>query len=81
MFETEENIPKESKLELEIYQPIDRYKRIIFSVPVLARIIWTRKIKKDNFQEGGNKYKVGVGFSKIKGEDRQRIIKYLENKL
>lgn len=78
MFEIEKEIPVESKLELEIYQPLDRDKRMIFSIPVMAKIIWTRKIEKDNFEEGENKYRIGIEFSEIREEDRQKITQYVE---
>lgn len=80
MFEIERDIPQDSGLELEIYQPVGRYKRMIFSIPVLAKVIWIRQIEKDNFEAGENKYKIGIEFSEIKEEDRQRITKYLEEK-
>lgn len=78
MFETEREIPEASKLELEIYQPLARDKRIIFSIPVMAKIIWTRKIEKDNFEVGENKYRIGIEFSEIREEDRQKITQYVE---
>jgi c-di-GMP-binding flagellar brake protein YcgR len=78
MLEMERDIPNQSELELEMYQPLDRDKRVIFSIPVLGRVVWTRKIEKDNFQEGENKYRVGIEFSEIKEEDRKRITKYVE---
>ena len=78
MFETERNISKDSELELEIYQPMDSDKRIIFSILVLAKVKWIRQIEKDNFQQGENKYRVGIEFSKIEEEDRQKIINYVE---
>ena len=81
MFESERGISKERELELEIYQPTDRHKYMLFSITVLAKIIWIRKIAKENFDPGENKYRIGMEFSKIKDEDRQRIAKYVENNL
>jgi len=80
MFENERNISKEEQLELEIYQPMNCGKRKILSIPVLSKIIWIRQIGKDNFEKGENKYKIGVEFSNIKDEDRQRIAKYVEER-
>ena len=78
MFETEKDISQDTTLDLEIYQPIDCRKSTIFSIPVLARVVWIREIEKNNFEDGENKYRVGIEFSEIKEEDRQKIIKYVE---
>ena len=78
MFQTEGNIFEENELQLEVYQPINRDKIIIFSVPILAKVKWTTKIEKNNFEDGENKYRVGIEFSKIEEEDRQKIINYVE---
>lgn len=78
MFETERNIPKGSKVCMEIDQPIDCDKTMIFCIPVLAKVIWVRKIDKDNFETGENRYKAGIEFLEIKEEDRKRIAKYAE---
>ncbi len=78
MFETEREIPRQSELKLEIYQPLHRGKRMIFSLPVMAKVIWTRKIEKDNFEVGENKYRTGIEFSELKEEDRKMIVKYVE---
>ncbi|MDP2831314.1 MAG: PilZ domain-containing protein, partial [Candidatus Omnitrophota bacterium] len=55
MFKTERDISGESELELEIYQPANRYNNIIFSISVLGKIIWMKEIEKDNFEQGENK--------------------------
>lgn len=81
MFETEKDIPQDMRLDLEIYQPRDRRKSMIFSIPVLTKIVWKRKIEKDNFEQGENKYRVGIEFSEIKEEDRKIIAKYVERKI
>ena len=78
MLETERDISEESELELQIYQPMDSDKRVIFSIPVLGKVKWTTKIEKNNFEDGENKYRVGIEFSEIKEDDRQKIIKYVE---
>jgi len=78
MFETERNISRESKLELELYQPIICSKNIIFSIPVLAKVVWKKEIEKDNFEQGENRYRIGIEFLEIKEEDRKRITKYVE---
>lgn len=81
MFETERDISVDNKFGFEMYQPIDRDKRRIFSIPVSAKVVWIRKIEKDNFEQGENKYKVGIKFLKILKEDRQRIAKYVEENI
>ena len=81
MFETERNISKGSKVNMEIYQPINRGKTIIFCIPILTKIIWIRRIDKDNFEHGENKYKVGAKFLEIKEVDRKQIGKYVEKNI
>lgn len=78
MFDTEKDIPQDARLGLEIYQPRDRRKTVIFSTSVLARVVWERKIEKDNFEETENKYRIGIEFLEIKEEDRKRIAMYVE---
>ena len=78
MFETEREIPKASELKLEIYQPLHRDKRMIFSLPVTAKVIWTKKIEKDSFTDGENRCRIGIEFSELKEEDRKMIAKYVE---
>ena len=81
MFDTDRDIPAGSELELEIYQPSDSGKNIIFSVHVIAKVTWTKDIEKDAFEEGENRYQVGVEFSEIKEEDRQRIVNFVNGSI
>ena len=78
MFETEREVLSEDELKLEIYQPITSSKNVIFSIAVWTKVIWARKIEKDNLEEGENKYRVGIEFTKIEEEDKQRIANYVE---
>jgi c-di-GMP-binding flagellar brake protein YcgR len=78
MFETERDIPQDSELELEIYQPMDRDKRVIFSILVWPKIIWIQKIEKEKFEQGENRCRIGIEFSEIKEEDKQRIARYVK---
>ena len=80
IFETERDVSKDSELELQIYQPRNRDKNMIFSIPVLAKVAWIRKIEKDNFEKGENKYRIGIEFLEIKEKDRKIIANYLEKK-
>ena len=79
MFETEEEISVGKELKFEIYQPTKSSKDIIFSLPVLAKVVWVKRIKKDHFEQGENRYMTGVEFMEIREEDRQRIAEYLED--
>ncbi len=81
MFETDRNIPEGSYLEMEIYQPIVHNKKMIFSINVLAKTIWTSKIIKHDFQKWENRYKVGIEFSEIKEEDRQKIRNFVNESI
>lgn len=77
MFETDRDIPMGSELELEIYQPSGREKEVFFSIHAVAKVAWIKGIAKDSFEEGENMHQVGVEFSYIKEEDRQRIIDFV----
>lgn len=81
MFETERDIPKESKLELEIYQPGNRDKTIFFSIHSLARVAWIKRLEKENLEQGENKYRMGIEFLEIKQEDRQRVAKFISESI
>lgn len=77
MFETDRSIPQDEILDIELYQPVDCLKSVIFSISAKVKVIWAGKIKESSF-EGENKYKVGLQFSEIKEEDRQKIVKFVE---
>lgn len=81
LFETDRNIPKKSKLEMEIYQPLDRDKRVIFSIPVWLKVSWVKKIVKEKFEQGENRYRIGLEFLKIKDDDRERITKFISESI
>lgn len=78
MFEIEREIRERSELELEIYQPMDRDKRVIFSIPALAMVKWSQKIEKNDFEQGENKYRVGIEFLEIEEGGRKIIAGYVE---
>ncbi|MDP2789327.1 MAG: PilZ domain-containing protein [bacterium] len=78
MFDTEKDIPQDVRLDFEIYQSRDRRKSMIFSIPVSAKIVWKREIEKENFEQGENRYRIGIEFLELKEEDRERIAKYVE---
>lgn len=78
MFETEKALPQDMRLDLEIYQPRDRRKSVIFSIPVLAKIVWKKEVEKEDFQQGENRHRIGIEFLELKEEDRKRIAKYVK---
>ncbi|MEW6087806.1 MAG: PilZ domain-containing protein [bacterium] len=80
MFEFEKEIPLRSKLEVYIYQPISFDKKMLFFIPVFARTAWIKQIEKDNFEEGENRYKVGIEFLRIKDDDREKITRFISGK-
>ncbi len=77
MFETERRLPVGTALELEIYQPTNHYKSLICVVPVIATVVWCKRLKLDFFEIGVNKYRVGVAFAKIHEDDRHQIATYI----
>jgi len=78
MFETEESIDEEGEgLEIEICQPLNPDKTLIYCIPTFSKVIWTEKIAKEHFENGENKFKVGMAFLKIREQDRQKIVKYI----
>lgn len=81
MFELERDIPKESELELEIYQPGNRDKTIFFSIHSLARVAWIKSLERENLEQGENKYRMGIEFLEIKQEDRQRVAKFISESI
>ncbi len=81
MFETTRAIQRDTLLEMEIYQPICSCKSMIFSIPALVKVVWIKQRQKDHFEKGENKYTVGGEFLEIKEEDRQRIAKYVKDKM
>lgn len=78
MFETEEDILPGNKIAIEIYQPINKNKDIIISMSVLARVAWAKEIQKDKFEQGENKYRLGIQFEEIEGKSMQLISDYVE---
>ena len=78
MFGAEKKIPSGSELELEICQPANRFKSLIFVIPVSIKVMWARRIKYGFLEEGENKYMVGARFTKIEDEGREKILRYVE---
>lgn len=78
-FETDRKISVGTKLRLEIYQPLNSNGTVILSILTVMKVVWRKKITKNNFEKGENEYKVGMKFIAIKERDRQRIIEYINN--
>jgi c-di-GMP-binding flagellar brake protein YcgR len=79
MFETETSIfEKGNEFELELYQPLNCDKTVVFCMPILAKVIWMMKIEKEHFEIGENQYRTGIQFLEIKGQDRQKITNYVD---
>ena len=54
---------------------------MIFSIPIWLKVIWIQKIEKEKFEEGENRYRVGIEFSEIREEDRQRVAKFISESI
>ncbi|MBI5416805.1 PilZ domain-containing protein [Candidatus Poribacteria bacterium] len=78
LFETEKNIPDNTELEVELYLSDVEYKTVIFHVACFANVIWSKEIEKRNFENGENRYRIGVEFLKIENEYRKRIKDYID---
>lgn len=80
MLETEKAALCHSELELELYQPRDETKRVIFSIPVTGRVVFSKKIATENFGQGENQFRIGIEFLKIEEEDRKIIVDYAQGR-
>jgi c-di-GMP-binding flagellar brake protein YcgR len=77
MFEGEKKISIGDILDIELYQPTDTPKTMIFMISLNAKVIWIKRIKRSLFEEGENKYRIGVCFTDISSNDRDRINQYV----
>lgn len=76
-FETDRSISQGEILDIDLYQPVDCLKNVIFSISANVKVIWTAEISESHFDEE-NRYEVGAQFVEIDDEDRRRIAKYVE---
>lgn len=81
MFESEKKLPVGATLEMEVYQPANSFKTLIYVIPVVIKIAWNKRIKYDFLEMGENAYRIGVSFVKITDEDRGKIIGYVQKKV
>lgn len=79
MFETDLDITNGKKLFLEICQPIDNDKKVFYSIPALSKVAWAKKIKKNKFEKGENRYQLGIEFVNINKEDRKKIVEFTKS--
>ncbi|MFC1592596.1 PilZ domain-containing protein [Candidatus Omnitrophota bacterium] len=80
MFESEKRISPGNNLVLEIYQPINQFRSLIFVISVKARVAWVKKIKQSFFEIGENKYKVGIEFIELQEEYKSKMLGYIREK-
>ena len=80
MFEAEKNFYSAQILKLEIYQPVNPFKTLIYVIPAMARVVWAEKIRQGFFELGENRYRIGVEFIKISPQDREMIMRYAQEK-
>ncbi|MFC1698714.1 PilZ domain-containing protein [Candidatus Omnitrophota bacterium] len=78
MFEAEKDFYPDQDLTLEIYQPVNRFKTLIYVIPATARVVWTNKIRQGFFELGENRYRMGVEFTKISPQDKAVIMRYVQ---
>jgi len=77
-FEIENAVHPGTIISLEIYLQSYPIEDTIYSIPARAKVIWRSKKKNVSKEPGSNKYQIGLEFNKIKTEDRERIIEYVE---
>lgn len=81
MFEAEKKIQAGAVLDMEIYQPANSFKTLIFVTPVSVKVRWIKKIKYGFLETGENEYKIGVEFDNIRSEDRKKIEQYVNTNI
>ncbi|MFA6216382.1 MAG: PilZ domain-containing protein [Candidatus Omnitrophota bacterium] len=74
-FDTDVFVHKDRELFLEMYVPVDYYKRVLESMSIKARVVWQELLV---FPQGSNKWRVGLDFIAINKEDQEKIAKYVE---
>jgi c-di-GMP-binding flagellar brake protein YcgR len=77
MFECERRIAKGIDLGIDLYQPTNSFKTLIFVISIAAKVVWMQKIKHGFFELGANKYRMGIEFTNIKEKDKEIIMQYI----
>ena len=70
MFYSAKDITKSTYLVLEVPLPI-----YPDPIKIQGKVVWSRK------NEAKNNYSIGVQFTKIIGDDKQKLIKFIEERL
>lgn len=81
MFESPEPLSPGSRLEIELYTPIDCEKRVRFYMRIGAESLWTSEIPEAFGHEGSNRYRVGVVFDQIDPQDQACCNGYVKRRL
>jgi hypothetical protein len=74
-FDTDVLIHKDTEFFLEMYAPLDYYKRVLESITIKVRVAWQELLV---LSTGANKWRIGLEFIAINKEDRGKIAKYVE---
>jgi hypothetical protein len=74
-FDTDAFIHKDTEFFLEMYAPVDYYKRVLESITIKVRVVWQELLV---LPQGSNKWRVGLEFIVINKGDRAKIAKYVE---
>ena len=74
MFRTDASLKPREVLEIEIYEPVSAHKKLITSINTMAKIVWVQPVDDAIANE---RFKVGVKFSRMKVEDKDRIAEYI----
>jgi len=64
-------------LKCEIYQPLNSQSKIIIPISISAKVIWIKELACGS-KFAGNKYRIGVKFTKILPQDKERIAKNID---
>ncbi len=74
-FDTDAFIHKDTEFFLEMYAPVDYYKRVLEAITIKVRVVWQELLV---LPQGSNKWRIGLEFIAINKEDRAKIAKYVE---
>ena len=81
MFDFPEPISSGTRLEMELYAPVDCEKRTMRYMLIGAQVRWTREISEAFSYEGSNRYKVGVIFEQVDPADQRCLDEYVKKRL
>jgi hypothetical protein len=61
---------------VEMYAPLDYHKRVLESMYVKTEVAWVKEISSD---ADSNRFRVGLAYKEIAGNDREKLSRYVEN--